>query len=183
MTQSALSKGIALFLTMALIALPFGLIALYVGQKHQWAQAKLTEIEPRYARLLGLESRRQDLAEGKTKAAAFLERHTYPSTQDESQTVNDAQQRVRSVFSAAGLEVSSTQALPSKIEKDFDRIAMTVRVDGELAALQTAMVGLAAQSPAILVDSFSMQPVGVVKVDAPIRLSAVFTLSVLRVRP
>ena len=50
-------------------------------------------------------------------------------------------------------------------------------------ALQTALVGLTGQSPAILVDGVAVQTIGAVKADKPQRLGVQFNLSVLREQP
>ena len=52
-----------------------------------------------------------------------------------------------------------------------------------MLALQTALVGLSSQSPAILIDGFTVQTIGAVRADVPQRLGIQFNLSVLRERP
>ena len=110
----------------------------------------------------------------------MLTQYAYPGSMEVTQAGNDAQQRVRGIFTQAGLDLVSSQVLPPKLEKQFDRIPLTVRLEGGLVALQSALVVLSGQSPAILVDGFSVQTVGVVKVDMPQRLAIQFDLSVLR---
>lgn len=183
MKQYLNRERIALAVSIGLLLLPVIAGGIYVAYKHQWAEGRLAELEPRYARLLGLQSSRAGLASAESEARALLGHYAYPGSQDVSQAGNDAQQRLRSIFSAAGLEVVSSQVLAPKTEKNFDRIPLTVRLEGELAAFQSAFVVLASQSPAILVDGFGVQTIGVVKPDAPQRLASQLSLSVLRVRP
>lgn len=176
-------SAIALTLTLGTLLLVLVGIVLFILQQHQMAQSQLADLEPRYARLLGLQASRTDLVRAETEASALLARYAYPSTQDVSQAGNDAQQRVRAVFSGAGLEIASSQVLPPKEDKFFDRIPLTVRMEGELVALQSALMVLSSQSPAIIVDGFTVQTIGFVKADIPQKLAVQFNMSVLRTRP
>ena len=83
----------------------------------------------------------------------------------------------------AGLDIVSSQVLAPKSEKTFDRIPLSVRAEGQLLALQSALVGLSSQSPAILIEGLNVQTVGAVRADKPQRLGVQFSLSVLREQP
>src|SRR5690606_16197252 len=109
--------------------------------------------------------------------------YAYPESLDVTQAGNDAQQRVRSLFTAAGLQIVSSQVLAPKTDKGFDRIPMTVRSEGELMGLQAALVGITNQAPIILVDGVSVKTVGAIKSKEPQRLDIQFNLSVLQVHP
>lgn len=153
-----------------------------VWQKHTWAQRQLAEVEPRYARLVGLDANRAQLDQALALAQASVARHVYGTGQDASRTGNDAQQRARDVFAKAGLDVVSTQVLPAKQEERFDRIPIVVRVEGELVALHSAMTVLPTLSPSMFVEGMSIQTTGAVKPEVPQRLSVQFNLFVLRQR-
>ena len=176
-------EKIALAITLLLLVLPLALAGAYMVQKHRWAQDRLAELEPRYARLLGMEAAQGELEKTATQARALLDQYAYPASQDVSRAGNDAQQRIRNIFSAAGLDIVSSQVLAPKAEKSFDRIPLAVRAEGQLLALQSALVGLSSQSPAILIEGFNVQTVGAVKADKPQRLGVQFNLSVLREHP
>ena len=175
--------SVVLTITVIVLLLPLALLGYYMAQKHQWAQDRLAELEPRYSRLLGLEAQGAELVDVLARAQAARVKYVYPASQDATQAGNAAQQKVRDIFSSAGLQVISSQVLPPKAEKGFDRIPLTVRTEGELLALQTALVGLTGQSPAILVDGVAVQTIGAVKADKPQRLGVQFNLSVLREQP
>ena len=69
--KPTISREVAtVLITLALLALPLVAVATYVYQKHQWAQARLAELEPRYARLQGLEQQRTDLEATLARAKA-----------------------------------------------------------------------------------------------------------------
>ena len=90
---------------------------------------------------------------------------------------------MRALFASAGLDVVSIQVLPPKAEKSFDRIPLTVRLEGQLTNLQSAMLVLGTQTPTVFVDGFSVQTMGFVRAEIPQRLGMQFNLYVLRVQP
>jgi general secretion pathway protein M len=157
--------------------------ALYVWQKHQWGQTELERVTPRYARLLGVQQNAARIDESLAQVKQQLSRYVYPAEGDATQAGNDAQQRVRSVLSSAGLTVVSSQVLPSKAEQSFDRIGLSVRVDGELIHLQSALAVIPSLTPIILIDSINVQVVGLQRADRPQNLAIQLNLSVLRAKP
>lgn len=171
--------------SMVAMLLPFIVLGGYMAQKHQWAQERLDELRPRYARLLGLEVQRADIAATLARADAARAQYTYPATQDANQAGNSAQQRIRDIFTSAGLQVNSSQVLPPKDEKGFDRIPVVVRVEGEMLAVQSALAVLSSQTPVIVINDLDVQlPGGLANASpkfAP-RLTVTFSLSVLRER-
>lgn len=169
------------FMLVASILLLAG-VGSFIAYKHQWASQKLVELEPRYARLLGLEAKQGELERLEAQTRNLLSQYAYPAADDASKAGNNAQQRIRDVFSKAGLEVVSSQVLPAKSEKQFERIPLLFRIEGDLVGLHSSLAILQTESPAIMVDSIGVQPIGVVKSEAPVRLAAQFNLSVFRVK-
>lgn len=154
----------------------------YVASKHAAWSSRIEGIEPRYARLLGLEAAKPKLEAADAAARASLSKYMYSPEQDATQAGNDAQQKIRAIFSQAKLDISSSQVLASKTEGDIERIPLSVRAEGDLPALQTALAGLASQTPAILIDRVTIQGTSFARSDA-VRLGAQFSFSVLRARP
>lgn len=165
------------------LAAVLGSFAYFVVQKHAWAVDRLDTLGPRYARLAGLQTQQVQLEAAEQHLRALLTKLTYVAAQDVSQAGNDAQQRIRTLLSQAGLEVVSSQVLAPKVDRQFDRIPLVVRTEGDLLGLQSALMVLTNQSPAILMDGLAVQVVGPAKADVPQRLSAQLSLSVLRIRP
>lgn len=182
MNAAASRRQLASVLLAALLLLPVIAAGAYLLHKHQWAAQRLAELEPRYARLLGLEASQAELAQAQRAAQSHLARFAYPSTRDVNQTGAEAQQRLRNIATVAGLTIVSSQLLPAKTEGQFDRIPMVVRLEGELGALQAVLVVLASEAPIIHFDGLSIQTIGAVKPDVPQRLNIEFKLFVLRSR-
>ncbi|OGB00689.1 MAG: general secretion pathway protein GspM [Burkholderiales bacterium RIFCSPLOWO2_12_FULL_65_40] len=172
-------------LTVMVLLFPLGLLGYYMMQKHQWAQDRLAELEPRYSRLLGLEAQGAEMAKVLERAQTARAKYVYPASQDATQAGNAAQQRVRDIFSSAGLQVISSQVLPPKEEKGFDRIPLAVRAEGDWLAVQSALAVLSSQAPIIVIKELDLQVQGGLGhtggAQAP-RLTAQFSLSILRER-
>ena len=169
--------------TVLVLLLPLALLGTYIAQKHQWAEERLAELEPRHARLLGLQAQKADIDTALLQANALRAQYVYPADQDAAQTGNAAQQRVRDIFSSAGLQILSSQALPAKLEKGFDRIPLLVRAEGSMLAIQSALAVLNSQSPLIVMDDLDIQLQGnLFNADGKTtpRLGASFSFSVLR---
>lgn len=177
--------SVVLVITVMILLLPLALLGYYTVQKHQWAKERLAELEPRYSRLLGLEAQGTELADVLARAQAARVKYVYSAAQDATQAGNAAQQQVRDIFSSAGLQVISSQVLPPKAEKGFDRIPLAVRTEGEWLAVQSALAVLSSQVPIIIIDELDLQVQGGLghadAKQAP-RLAAQFSLSVLRER-
>lgn len=182
MKSKANRQTVAGVILLVALSLPFIAVGAYLLSKYRWADERLAELEPRYARMLGLEASRAELSRALAGSVDVLGRYVYPVTQDVSQAGNDAQQRVRDISTKAGLTLVSSQVLPAKAEGAFDRIPLAVRLEGDLPAMQAALVVLLAQSPALNFEGFSVQTIGAVKPEVQPRLNIQFNLFVLRAR-
>ena len=171
----------AIALAVGVLVFVGGLTA-YVVSRHVWAQGRLAEVEPRYARLVGLGESGPALDTALAERRAFLARHAYPASQDVARAGSDALQRARETLSRAGLDVSTTQVLSAKETDGFDRIPLMLRVEGDLPALQAALTALPALSPSLFFESFNVQIVGIPRSDGPQRLTLQANLFVLRNR-
>ena len=85
-------------ITVALLLAALAAFGLYAAAKHDAAQKRLDQAEPRYARLMGLIARREDIGSFSVQANESISRMAYPSSQDATQTGNEAQQRLRSIW-------------------------------------------------------------------------------------
>lgn len=147
----------SVLVTWALILVPLLLSGLFLAGRYHNARQTLDRVEPRYARLLGLEAAQAQLTTAIMDARAVAGQFAYPASQDAGQAGNDAQQRIRSAFTAARMDIVSSQVLGAKVDKNVDRVPLSVRVEGDLASLQNALASMASQSPTILIDTVSIQ--------------------------
>ena len=178
-------EWLLLLSTLALVLAPLVLIGGYIANKHHWAQSKLSELEPRYARLKGLDMQREEIDQALERALRIRAEYVYPASQDVAQTGNAVQQKLRDLLTHAGLTVVSSQVLQAKEEKGFDRIPLTVRAEGELLAVDSALAVLVEQLPVMLLGDVEVRNQGNLQIMnekiAP-RLTLQLNLSVLRER-
>lgn len=181
MRSPAQRRQIVMVAAMIFIGLVCGALTYLAWTKYQWAQARLAEIGPRHARLLGLRASQPALEVALERVHAVRALLAYPVAQDAAQAGNAAQQRVRDILTGAGLQVVSSQVLPAKEDKGFDRIALTLRTEGDALALHSALAVLSGQMPTIVVSEMDVQAMQSQPNAAP-RLAIQFTLTVMRER-
>jgi general secretion pathway protein M len=165
---------------LVLLAVALALLAYLAHQTHQDLSDRLTAVEPRYARQAGLQVAKADMQQQLDQTAALLARYTYPSATDASQAANDAQQRIRAMFTQAGADVLSLQVLPSRSGPQFDTIPLTIRVDGDMSQLQAALLTLKTLAPTVYVDGFSIQTGAIPTDSSAVKVVGQFELFVLR---
>lgn len=182
MTLPQFRIAIVQLLFILLILLPFAGVAYWVRIKMQTAEDVLRSIEPKYARLLGLEASKGQLAQSAEAAQAALTSWVYPATVDATQTANAAQERIRAVFTDNKLDVASIQLTQVKEDGPFDQAGILVKVEGDLIAVQNALTSIDILKPRIVVDSVSFQAVGGVRPKQPVRLSVQVSMLFWRVR-
>lgn len=169
-------------LTVLTLLLPLLGAGLFIGVSHQRIVGHLADLEPRYARLLGIMEHRAELQASSEAATAQLKRLAYPAGQDVTQAGNDAQQRIRALFADSKLDIVSIQVLPPKEEGEFDRLTIELRVEGDLTGLHNALTLLSVQTPLVTTQEATLQTIGAVKPASVQRLSGQFVFSTLRAR-
>ena len=168
--------------TLLILTLPFFAVGFYVWHKHVWAQSLLSELEPRHARLQGILAMQTEFDGAIKTDQATLIQKAYPAALETTMAANDAQQRIRAVFTQSQINVESIQVGAAKDGEQFQRIGVTLVIEGALPNIQDALLKLSSQTPAILVDGFSLQSTGAVRPSSAQRLSGNFSFSVLRLK-
>ncbi|QEA13236.1 type II secretion system protein GspM [Comamonas flocculans] len=167
-----------LALTMVVLALPLVAGTAYVVEKHRWAQSQLEQLAPRYARLQGMVQASAAIEAANQQASASLRAYLYPADKTLNQAGNEMQQQIRDALSAAGLRVGSSQVMQSKSElPGLERVQVGIKAEGDLPALQAALLGLQALHPAVWVDSLAVNVMGAARAEAPQNLSIQMELS------
>ncbi|MEM6486182.1 MAG: type II secretion system protein GspM [Pseudomonadota bacterium] len=115
-------------------------------------------LEPRLARLGGLQESGELLEERRSAATASLATAIYPSSNDESALAAELQSSVRQVVIDSGLSVTNSQVLPIRDEDGFKKVKIKLTAGGTLAALDAALVGLTAHSPTLSIESLDTFP-------------------------
>jgi general secretion pathway protein M len=169
-------------LTVFLLSLPVLGCAYWGWSKHITLEKQLSELEPRYARLQGLLEQQAEMQALQGKLETRLSELAYPAATDVTKAGNDAQQLIRTLLVESKLDVSSIQVLPAKQEGGFDRIPVSLRVEGDITAFHAALLKLSKQAPAVFLDNMTMQTIGAVRPASVQRLGGQLTLTVFRLR-
>lgn len=152
----------------------------YVYKKQAWAEAKLGELEPRYARLKGLVAADKSLKDASVDVAKRIGTTTYPASLEVDRASGELQQRVKKIFEDAGVTVVTNRVLEPKAGKDFDVISVSFSVNAGLAGLQTALALVRKEAPLLKVDEFILVPVRRQLAWDPQFVSCTMTISALR---
>ncbi len=139
-----------LALIAAVLLSMFVLGALWVAGVHTRAAARLAEIEPRHARLAGLLEHGDQLAQAGQALQVNLTEFLHPA--DAGQIGNAVLQRVRELAGAQELRVTSSQVAAPAEDKDhpgFERVGLSVRLEGDWAQLQKLLAALPRERPVI----------------------------------
>lgn len=172
-----------LTLSAAVLVLPLVLVALWVYGKHQWADGQLASLEPRYARVLGMQQQQTEIQEALEQLQGIRAQHVYPGESDSTQTGNGVQQQLRSVMDRAGLSVTSSQVKATSEEGPYERISVSMTAEGPWPAVQMALASVRAIQPTIWVDDLQVNLRGSLQNTNPQLapdLSAQFTVSIFR---
>lgn len=166
-----------------LLLIPVGIAARWIYAKQQWGQEVLASVEPRYARLLGLQSQQEEIQQMLERFAAIKAQHVYPGENGSAQTGNAVQQNLRSALGQAGLTIVSSQVQAKPGDDPFERIDLVVTAEGDLNAVQLALVAVRALKPTLWLEDITISLAGQLENNsakiAP-KLNAQFTFSVLR---
>lgn len=166
--------------TVWLAVVTVALLGQYVVREHLWATETLEQIEPRYARLLGLRDSAEALDRALKQSRSTLERLGYGVKIDTAQAGNDLHQLVRRALETAGVSVSASQVLTPRVEAELERISVSVAAEGPLSAVQVALAALQAETPRIMFDNFVLQATGRAADDGAPIVSVRITAAVLR---
>lgn len=154
----------------------------YVMQQYLWSLETLEQIEPRYARLLGLRDTGARMEEVLKQSRATLSRLGHPADRDAAQVGNDLQQAARQALQTAGLSVASSQVLAPRAESGFERIGVSVQAEGALSRVQVALAALQNETPRIVFESVVLQATGRNADDGTPIVSCRLTVAVARLR-
>ncbi len=165
--------------------LSVGVIGLIEKAKHR-TQAQIAQIEPRYARLLGLSTagtQVQELLKTQQQQAAEV---LYSTAEGIDRVGAGIQQKLRDTTSAAGLNITGSQVLPPRTEEKqpFKIIEVNLSVAGNLTQLRAALQAVEAIRPRVSVTSLQIFPQRAgnqtdpdQKINAAIRFAALFVVN------
>ena len=155
----------------------------YAWHMHHLMLREQVILQAEYAQLTGLTKSSEQIAQIEASFQKKMSDYAYAQKLDATQAGNEAQQRIRGILSDAKLDIISIQVLPPvRDDQGFDRIPVSVRVEGQLMGLQAAFEVLTRQRPVIGVESTTIQTVGAARPGTSPRLGAQLMFFVFRHR-
>ncbi|MEH6518539.1 MAG: type II secretion system protein GspM [Halioglobus sp.] len=152
--RSALICGLTLlFPVMLYLDVLLGVWAM--GREYQ---ADIDRQQPRIARMRGLIEHEDQLRESAGKVGGQVVNLVYPASTDQATVSATLQTEVRQILTTAGMSVSNSQVLRVREEEKFDYIGIKLTANGDVAALDAALTGLAAYMPLLLIESLDVYP-------------------------
>lgn len=119
---------------------------------------EIAAIQPRTARILGIQESFDQLNMAANEADSRLQELVYPADRASAMTAAAMQQSIREVMTDAGLSVSGSQVLPARAVGGFDRLSLDITAEGNIGAFDDAFAILDLMRPMVFVESVSVKP-------------------------
>jgi general secretion pathway protein M len=158
-TRASSSALFAVGSTLLLIVVIASVAVSVILSRLQSAHETLQALEPRYARLLGLEGEHERLQQALTQTSALLEGAAYPAGLGVGRVGADLQQKLRAASENAGFAVVSSRITAANPLEGIDEIPLSLRLEGSLASLEAMLRALPALRPAVHLRSLSVSSV------------------------
>lgn len=160
------------------------LVAATVVGKHRWAAGALADIEPRHARLAGLQAGGQEIQALDEQLRRHYDSLVHPAEGEPMQVANTVLQHVRDAAQAHQLKITSSQVLAPRQEETLERIGLSLRMEGDWPQVNALLRDLAAQQPAVFVETLSVAARGLpAEPTQPRIVTADLVLFILKSRP
>lgn len=138
-----------LVLAAVVLCLAVAWCALTVVTKYQQAITRLDDLEPRYARLLGIRQNSELFEREEDLLNSNLLEFVHSADKDSGQLANEALQQVREMAARHKLSITSSQTSAAVQQDAFDRIGINLSVEGSWPSLVGLLSDLGQQQPAI----------------------------------
>jgi general secretion pathway protein M len=119
-----------------------------------------TDLLFRLQRQQKIAARKDSVAQNlETIKSQFQEQAYFTQRDTEALASADLQNIVKTAVTDAGGQLTSTQGLPGKIEDGFNRVAVRVRMTGNIETLRSVLRSFAANVPILIIDQIDITPV------------------------
>ncbi len=148
---------------LVLVILVLGVFTANMYMRYQRYQAEIESMQPRMAQLEGIFKAHERIKTAAADAERELAEYVYPAVNNDATLNSEIQNRARSVFSDAGMQVSGSQILPARPSESVAQLRLDLSATGSLDSLEAALLGLKKSSPQILVENLRIEPVRAVR--------------------
>lgn len=145
--------------TLLLVALVIGVAGSLLLTRSQSAADQLQAVEPRFARLLGLQGERRRFEQALAQTTEILKEEAYAADLGSGRVGADMQQKLRAASETAGFTVVSSRIGTVFTHDGFEEIPLSLRLEGTLQNLESMLQALPALRPALHLRSLSVTAV------------------------
>lgn len=152
-------RWLALGLLLLVLTLVSGFILVpLINQAIELTEEK-NELLFRFQRYQKIIARKDDVLANFTKIKSDYQDHGYFNQQTtEALASADLQKAIKNAINSAGGQLTSTQVLPSKTEDQFTRIAVKVRMTGDIEVLRSVLHHIETSVPLYIIDQLDIRP-------------------------
>ncbi|MBA4501005.1 type II secretion system protein GspM [Marinobacterium marinum] len=167
----------AALLMVAVLVLMIGAAA--VGSYQSYV-AKIDRLEPRLARLKGLESVQARVLSAEEQMARHLDSLVYPAQQELSVVQANLQQTVRSLADRAEVSISGTQILNEAARGKQGRASVKLTATAAAEGVQRLLDGILSARPILLIERLEITPARVRRGDLTQNVQLELTVSTFK---
>ena len=128
------------------------LVGFELQRRYQWAAETLDMVEPRYARLAGVQQVAGEINGALQASQQTLAQFVYPASEAVERIGTDLQQRVRALATESGMSVPNSSILPLAVGETVDVVAVMLTVQGDANQLQQLLLAMQRETPTLQVD-------------------------------
>ncbi len=154
--------------------------ALYLMHKTEQIDSVFSDVNARYARLLGLQQAKVAIDAGLVQATAELEKTAHVRELAGDRIGTDIQQRIRRLAEASSVDVVGSQTLPVRALPGFEQIAVSFTLEATLEGVRNILVAVGHEVPYVQIDSASLSTTNRRRDGVDPVLNVQLTVSVLR---
>lgn len=155
-------------------------IAVILHFKHR-AEQSLADLEPRIARLEGLQNSGKEIGQALAEQKQQLSQLVYDSSVGLDKVGADLQQKIRAAMTSSGLSIQGSQVFTPKPEStsSIGFVNIRLNVAGNLDKLRAAIVALSAIRPRVYVTELTILPAIRGKEEGGQLLTATITITAI----
>lgn len=176
---------VSVSVTLIVLLLGFGVALSVILHAEHSAEQKLADLEPRIARLEGLQGAGPKIGQALAAQKKQLDQLVYDTAPGLDRVGAQLQQTIRSALMQAGLSIQGSQVFTPKPQSSasIGSVDIQLNVLGNLDQLRSGIVALSAIRPRVYVTELMVQPIrrgkdeGSQRVSATIKISALYLVT------
>lgn len=167
-------------LGLAAVVFVFVTTVLQFGSWFWEGHKRISDLEPRVARLLGYRENEEQLRASVELVNAQLEGMVFASEVDAGAAGAAIQQDARRVLEGAGMSVQGSQVIGNTVYETLEEIRVNISASGNMEALDQSLFDLGNARPLFMMHSLEITPVNVRRGDVTQEVNVNISLRAVR---